>query len=202
VAAAGVRLVALTGGIATGKSYCLQQFARLGAPTISADQVARDVVAPGMPGLAAIARRFGAGVLQPDGGLNRASLAAIVFDDTAARRDLEAIVHPRVYEAILAWARAGHPDGSVLVADIPLLYETGRETDFDAVIVAACRRDQQLARLMARDGLPAAEAAKRLDSQMPIEEKVRRADYVIDTSKTFDDTDRGVQAVWNALRSR
>ena len=194
-----MRLVALTGGIATGKSYCLQRFAQLGARTISADQVAREVVAPGTQGLAQVVSRFGLAMLRSDGSLDRATLAAAVFADANARRDLEAIIHPRVYEAILAWARQDHPADAVLIADIPLLSETRREAGFDRVIVAACSREQQLARLIARDGLTPKEAEQRIATQMPIDEKAGRADYVIDTSKTLDDTDRGVLEVWLEL---
>jgi dephospho-CoA kinase len=197
----GVLLVALTGGIATGKSYCLERFTRLGAITISADRLARDAVVPGSIGLAAVVERFGPSMLGDDGTLNRAALASIVFADADARRELESIVHPHVYRAIRDWAAGDHPAGSVLIADIPLLYETGREADFDKVVVAACRADQQLARLMARDGISDAEARRRLASQLPIDEKARRADYVIDTSGTFADTDRGIQFVWDRLRS-
>jgi dephospho-CoA kinase len=197
----GVLLVALTGGIAAGKSYCLERFARLGAVTISADRLARDAVAPGTGGLAAVVERFGQSLLHEDGTLNRQALAAIVFADAGARRDLESIVHPRVYDAIREWAASDHHSGTILIADIPLLYETGRERDFAKTIVASCRPDQQIARLIARDRLTPSEAQRRIASQMPLEEKARRADYVIDTSGTFDETDRGIQTVWHALRS-
>jgi dephospho-CoA kinase len=196
-----VLLVALTGGIATGKSHCLDRLAQLGAVTISADQLARAAVAPGTRGLDLVIERFGRGVLHEDGTLNREALAGVVFADAAARRDLEAIVHPRVYDEIREWASGDYPPGTILIADIPLLYETGRDRDFEQVIVAACRPDQQLARLVGRDGLTPAEAQQRVDSQMPIAEKVGRATYVIDTSGTYEDTDRGIQSVWKALRS-
>lgn len=198
----GVPLVALTGGIATGKTHCLNRFAELGARTISADHLARDVVAPGTPGLEAVARRFGPDVLDADGALNRARLAAIIFADQDARRDLEAIVHPAVYAAIREWAERERMPGAILIADIPLLYETGREQDFDAVIVAACQPAQQLQRVMARDGLSDSEARQRIASQLPLEEKARRAGYVIDTSGSVEDTDRAIRQVWDALRTR
>ena len=198
----GVLLVALTGGIATGKSYCLERFEELGAVTISADRLARDAVAPGTSGLAGVIERFGPSVLAADGSLDRPVLAAIVFADAHARRDLESIVHPRVYEVIRDWAATERSAGTVLVADVPLLYETGHEGDFGAVIVASCRPDQQIARLMARDGLTESEAQQRIASQMAIEEKVRRADYVIDTSGAHEDTDRAIRSVWDALQAR
>lgn len=194
-------LVALTGGIATGKTSCLTRFQALGAKTISADQVARDVVAPGTSGLAAVVGRFGPHVLRPDGTLDRPKLGALVFGDAEARRDLERIVHPQVYAAIRAWAARERARGAILIADVPLLYETGREHDFDAVIVAACPPAQQLQRLIARDNLSESDARERIGSQLPIEEKVRRADYVIDTSGTYEGTYREVRRVWNALRA-
>src|SRR5690606_38762974 len=109
----------------------------------------REAVAPGTPGLAAIVSRFGTGMLHPDGSLDRARLADVVFKDEAARKDLEAIVHPAVRAAIEAFFAALPPGTPIGVADIPLLYETGREGEFDAVVVAACPREMQVARVMA-----------------------------------------------------
>ena len=204
---AGGRCVraALTGGIATGKSVCLAHFASLGAATLDTDQVARDVVAPGTPGHAAIIGRFGRQIVQADGSVDRSALGRIVFADEAARRDLEAIVHPAVYERVRTWfdeldrradANAGSAAG---IVGIPLLYETGHEGDFDRVVVAACSRQQQLARVMARDGLDEAAATQRVAAQWPIDEKARRADFVIDTSGTLADTRAGVERVWTLL---
>ena len=205
-AAAGatrVRRVALTGGIASGKSYCLAKFAAAGVPTIDADKLARDVVAPGSPGLRAIAARFGSEVIQADGQLDRAALGRLVFADEAARRELEAIVHPRVYAAITDWFShldAASPVAAFAIADVPLLYETDRASDFDCVVVAACTPAQQLERLTARDGLTPSEAQARIASQLPIEEKARRADYVIDTSGTMAKTDASLNDVLARLR--
>src|SRR4029453_3418036 len=128
---------ALTGGIATGKSYCLNRFGTLGVPTIDADPLARLAVAPGSPGLQAVRHRFGTQMVRADGSLDRAALARIVFSDRAAPADLEAIVHPDVYRRIREWF-AQLPFGTpVAIADIPLLFETGHAHDFDAVVVAA-----------------------------------------------------------------
>jgi dephospho-CoA kinase len=196
---------ALTGGIATGKSYVRGRLAALGVPTLDADLLARDAVARGTPGFRAVADRFGPGVVRPDGTLDRARLAAIVFTDDAARRDLEAIVHPAVYAAIEAWLAslsAQVPAPPVAVADVPLLFETGRAGAFDAVIVAACAPALQVARIMARDGLTETEARRRLAAQWPIEEKVRRADFVIETGGSFDETDRQVRDVHAELLRR
>lgn len=192
--------VALTGGIATGKSYCLARFAALGAPTIDADRLARDVVAPGTPALSAIVERFGGDVLQPGGALDRPALGRIVFADRGARADLEAIVHPAVYRRIREWY-ASLPPGRLAVADIPLLFETGHQHDFDRIVVCACSPEEQLRRLMARDDLPEADARARLAAQWPIGEKEARADHVIRTDGTFADTDMQVRRVFEVLNA-
>lgn len=193
--------VALTGGIATGKTYCLARFAALGVPVIDADRLARDAVTPGSPGLAAVIARFGREALAPDGTLDRSRLAARVFADPVARRDLEAIIHPIVYESIMAWgaglAAGGEPIG---LADVPLLFETGHATSFDRVVVAACPAEMQVQRLAARNGLGEADARRRLAAQWPIDEKRRAADYVIDTGGTFEESDRQIDEVWRALQ--
>jgi dephospho-CoA kinase len=189
--------VALTGGIATGKSRCLAAFAALGVPTIDADQLARDAVAPGTDGLRTLAERFGPTVTRADGTLDRHALGAIVFTDVQARRDLEAIVHPQVYAAIDAWF--GRLDTPLAVADIPLLFETGHAGDFDVVVVAACRPEQQRARLLARDHLSEAEADARIAAQWPLADKVAGADFVIDTSGTPDETDLNTREVMRVL---
>ena len=193
--------VALTGGIATGKSYCLARFARLGVPVVDADQLARAAVIPGSPGLRAIIDRFGPGVLGADGALDRPALGRIVFGDGKARAALEAIIHPEVYRHIREWF-ANLPAGTrVAIADIPLVFETGHNHDFDAVIVAACDPEEQVRRVMARDNLSAAEARARLAAQWPIEEKVKRATRVIWTDGGFAETDRQVVDTYNLLLS-
>lgn len=190
---------ALTGGIATGKSFCLDRFASLGAATIDADVLARDAVAPGSPGLAAVAARFGDGVLRADGTLDRARLGRIVFNDSAARAELEAIIHPDVYRRIEHWFANLPPGTRVGIADIPLLFETGHEHDFARVIVVACDPAEQLRRVMSRDHLTADQARARLGAQWPLDEKVRRADHVIRTDGTFAETEAQVAAVYRAL---
>ena len=193
--------VGLTGGIATGKSFCLGRFARLGVPVIDADVISRDVVAPGSSGLARIREHFGPAVITTDGSLDRAAMAAIVFSNRAARADLEAIIHPEVYRRINDWF-ANQPAGTPFaIADIPLLFETGHEHDFDAVIVCACEPFEQLRRLIERDGLTEQAARARLAAQWPIAEKIARADYVIHTDGTYDATDAQVRNVFDALRS-
>jgi dephospho-CoA kinase len=191
--------VALTGGIATGKSYCLAHFAELGVPVVDADRLAREAVVPGSPGLRAVVERFGSEVLAADGSLDRAALGRIVFDDPRARAALEAIVHPEVYRHIREWF-ANLPAGTrVAMADIPLVIETGHNHDFDAVVVAACQPDEQVRRVMARDRLPDRDARARLAAQWPIEEKVKRADHVIWTDNGFAETDRQIRDVYGQL---
>jgi dephospho-CoA kinase len=196
-----MRRVALTGGIATGKSYVRERFERLGVPTSDADTFARAVVAPGTDGLAEVVRAFGPGILDSEGALDRRRLAAIVFQEAERRKELEAIVHPAVRRATDAWFKHLEPTVQFAIADIPLLYETGRDRDFDAVIVTACVPATQLARLVARDGLAESEARLRIAAQLPIEEKIRRADYVIRTDGSFEETDRQVNEVFDKLRA-
>jgi dephospho-CoA kinase len=193
--------VALTGGIATGKSYVRERFDQLGVPTSDADTFARAVVAPGTDGLAEIVRAFGPDVLDAQGGLDRRRLASVVFADPDRRKELEAIVHPAVRYATDAWYAHLEPTVAFAIADIPLLYETGRDRDFAKVIVTACEPAAQLARVMARDRLSEAEARLRIAAQLPIEEKVRRADYVIRTDGSFEETDRQVRQVFETLRA-
>jgi len=192
--------VALTGGIATGKTYVLERFRRLGVPCLDADTLAHGVMAPGTEATTAIAARFGAEVLAEDGSVDRRRLGPIVFADASARRDLESIVHPAVYRAIAAGVRAFEALGgyAVAVVDVPLLFETDHAYEFDSVVVTACSEEQQMARMLER-GLSHAEARQRLAAQMPTVEKVRKADYVIKTDGTFEETDAQVEAVLSDL---
>jgi dephospho-CoA kinase len=194
------RRIALTGGIATGKSHVRAAFEQLGVPTIDADVLAHGAVAPGSAGLSAVVARFGSGIVDAAGVLDRKKLGAIVFADPAARMDLEAIIHPLVRKSIDEWFAALDPSRHPFaIADIPLLYETGRDADFEAVIVAACDAGTQMRRVMERDGLTEAEARQRLAAQLPIDEKIRRAGYVIRTDGTLEDTDRQVRELHRRL---
>jgi len=193
--------VALTGGIATGKSFCLGLFGSLGVPVIDADLLSRAAVAPGSAALSAVASRFGPSVLAPDGTLDRAALGRIVFGDRAARADLEAIVHPEVYRRIGGWFVTLPAGTRLAIADIPLLFETGHEHDFDRVIVCACDPAEQLRRVMARDRLSEREARARLDAQWPIAAKIRRADHVIVTDRTIAETESQVRTLYERLKA-
>ena len=190
--------VALTGGIATGKSYVLARFLRLGVPCLDADALAHGVEAAGTEATQRIATRFG-DVLAADGSVDRRKLGPIVFADPAARRELEAIVHPAVYRAIAAAIRGFELTGERLViVDVPLLFETGREKDFDRVIVTACSPETQLARLRER-GIADEAARQRLAAQWPTDKKVAGAHFVISTDGTFDETDRQVADIHKQL---
>ncbi|WP_461226406.1 dephospho-CoA kinase [Lacticaseibacillus suihuaensis] len=177
-------LLGLTGGIATGKSTVAAVFRRLGCPVVDADVIAREIVLPGRPALAAIAAAFGADMIRPDGTLDRRRLGDLVFNDAGKLAQLNAIDHPYLRAAIndaLAEAKAsGCP---VAVGEIPLLYETHYEDAFDGVAVVTLPPHVQLERLMARDGLTKAAALARINAQMPLAEKIARADYLIDNSQ-------------------
>lgn len=192
--------VALTGGIATGKSYVLDRLRARGVPCLDADDLAHGVMAPGTEATAAIAERFGADMLGASGGVDRARLGPLVFADAAARRDLEAIVHPAVYRALEAGLRAFErmESAPLVVAAIPLLYETGRAADFDKVVATTCTRERQRERLLAR-GLTVEDAEMRLAAQMSAREKAARADYVITTDGTTAETDAQVDRLLSTL---
>jgi dephospho-CoA kinase len=176
-----VRLVGLTGGIATGKSTFAAALRALGVPVVDADALARAVVAPGAPALAAIAAAFGEGVLGPDGALDRKRLGALVFSDAGLRRRLEAITHPAIRRAMQAeTARLAAEGHDLAFYDTPLLYEVGLESALALVVVVWAPPDVQRRRLAARDGLSPSDAEARLRAQWPIEEKVARADVVVE----------------------
>jgi dephospho-CoA kinase len=181
----------------------LATLAAAGIPTIDADTLAREAVAPGSPGLAAVLSRFGSTLADATGALDRKALAAIVFADPTARRDLEAIIHPQVRAATEQWfARMDPSQHPLAVVAIPLLYEAGREGSFDAVIATLCSPEAQLQRLMMRDGLTDSDARARLAAQLPAAEKAARADYVIRTDGTAGETDEQVRALVVSLQSR
>lgn len=194
-----MRLIGLTGGIASGKSTVAAIFERLGAQVVDADLLAREVVAPGEEALERIAAAFGAGVLTPDGALNRAALGEKVFADQAARRTLEEITHPAIRqraEKRLARLRAAGVATAFYVA--PLLIEAGVAARMDEVWVVYLDHATQLERLMARDGLTAAAAEARIASQMPMEEKKRLARIVIDNRGSREELEAEVLRLWRS----
>lgn len=176
--------IALTGGIASGKSAVAALFEAHGVPVIDSDVIAREIVAPGSPALAAIRQRFGDRVLQSDGSLDRRALREQVFADPAARRDLETITHPAIRERMQAWS--GTASGPYQIHMIPLLVEGGGRRDFDRVLVVDCPEALQIQRVMQRDGVDASSAQKILAAQASRAERLAIADDVI-----VNDGDRG-----------
>ena len=191
--------VGLTGGIASGKSTVANELARRGAVIIDADELAREVVEPGTPGLAAVVRRFGEGVLR-DERLDRAALARIVFADPQARRDLEKIIHPEVRRRA-AEREGALPHTAVVVHVIPLLVETGKESDFDLCVVVDVDRQTQLARLMARGPMSREEAESRIAAQATRELRLAAADIVIPNVGTLTELTKQVDDLWSDLIS-
>jgi dephospho-CoA kinase len=192
-----MRLIGLTGGIATGKSTVAGMLAKRGATVIDADELARRVVEPGQPAYTAVVERFGSEVVNPDGTLNRGRLGAVVFADPSARRDLERITHSRIGELMQRGiADAIAHDAPVAVVDIPLLYEATRDDMFEGVLLVYAPLAEQLRRMVSRDGFSEAEATARLDAQLPIEAKRDLGTWVIDNSGDLRDTERQVAAWW------
>lgn len=195
--------VGLTGSIGVGKSFVASVFVELGCHVLDADQTAREVVMPGTPGLKALTEAFGEEILNPDGTLDRKQLGALVFNDESQRQRLNHILHPfiiaRQDEIMNAW-EAEDPDG-IGIIDAALTIESGGYKRFDKLIVVHCRPEVQLERLMLRDKLSRDEALRRINSQMPQEEKQKFADYLIDTSDGFESTrSRSVQIYQNLIR--
>jgi dephospho-CoA kinase len=191
--------VALTGGIGSGKSLVAAELAARGAVIIDADVLAREVVEPGTPALAAIIDKFGPQIMR-DGKLDRSQLGAIVFADPDARRDLERIVHPAVRARAAELELAADPD-AVVVHVIPLLVETGQQEDFDVVVTIDVDHETQIQRLIARNGFSRAEAAARVDAQASSEERRTAADVVVDNNGNLDDLREQIAALWGVLTS-
>lgn len=190
--------VGLTGGIGSGKSTVAALLAGRGAVVIDADAIAREVVAPGTPGLADVVEEFGREVLTAQGELDRPRMGALVFADAEARRRLEAIVHPLVLDRIVA-IEAAAAAGDVVVQDIPLLVEGGRVDTFDAVVVVDVPTEVQVQRLVRDRGMSDAEAQARLDAQATREERLAVATYVVDNSGSVEELQARVDEVWAEL---
>jgi dephospho-CoA kinase len=196
--------VGLTGGIGAGKSEVTRRFAALGAHIIDADALAREVVAPGTPGLEAVIAEFGPGVRAGDGSLDRDAVAAIVFNDDEARSRLNGIVHPligeRVFE-LLAEYEAADPDG-ILINDVPLIAEAGVAERYEVIVVVDAPVETQLDRLVRLRGMTQEAAQARIDVQASREQRLALADYVIVNDGDLDSLQRQVDEVWAALQSR
>jgi dephospho-CoA kinase len=194
-------LVGLTGGIATGKSSVSEIFQRLGCVIIDADRLAREVVEPGQPALAAIVAEFGREVRKSDGTLDRKRLGAIVFADAGRRRRLEAITHPAIRERFARRVQALIEEDfrGIVVFDAPVMIESGNYKNMDRLVVVAADEATQMARLIGRDGISPEQARARIASQMPVAEKARLADHVIDNSGDRAATEAQVRRVHDAL---
>ncbi|HKC65726.1 MAG TPA: dephospho-CoA kinase [Pyrinomonadaceae bacterium] len=194
--------VGLTGSIGVGKSFVSSVFAELGCHVMDADKTAREVVAPGAPGLLAVVEAFGDEVLKLDGTLDRARLGAIVFEDEKKRLLLNSILHPFIIaaqdEQLREWEREDAL--GIAIVDAALMIESGGYKRFDKLIVVHCNADAQLERLMARNHISREEAERRIRAQMPQGEKKRYADFLIDTSNGFDDTRRQAEEVYEKLK--
>jgi dephospho-CoA kinase len=192
-----MRIIGLTGGIASGKSSVARILEALGVVVVDADQLAREAVAPGVEAYCSIVDEFGDGILNTDRSINRQALAKIVFADSAARRRLERITHPAIArlaeERLTALRNAGTP---VVVYMAPLLIEAGVTSRVDEIWVVYADRETQVVRLMLRDGLSRDEAQQRLAAQMPMEEKRTYGRIVIDNSGTPEETERQVKDLW------
>jgi dephospho-CoA kinase len=197
-------LIALTGGIAAGKSTVAARLRELGAHVISADELVRYVQRGGSPTLNAIRERFGVGVVDSGGELDRVALGRLIFDDAIARADLEALVHPAIgteFRARVADILSEEPN-AIIVYDIPLLVETKRANDFDGVIVLACDSEIRHDRLVAIRGLSSDDAWARINSQATEEARAGVADWLIDTNGSIDVTLARTDAVWHEIVSR
>ena len=197
-----MKLVGLTGGIASGKSTVAEILKRQGAAIINADVLAREVVEPGRQAWTEIVNTFGTAVLQPDRALDRQKLRAIIFDDPDARKKLESIIHPQVRalaeQRIREHAAAGY---AVIVYEVPLLFEGNLQEWLRPVILVACDVDTQRNRLQSRDNLSAAQAQKHIDAQMSLEQKRRLADYVVENNGDLENLQRQVEAVLNKIKT-
>jgi len=195
--------VAITGNIASGKSSLAGIWVRAGVPLVSADGLAREAVEPGTPGLEAVLRAFGPGIIGDDGTLDRDSLRGIVFRDPALRHQLEAILHPLINNLRKEWLQRQADKGSKLaVAEIPLLFEAGLEENFDLVVFVDAPSQERLRRLVEIRGLNPEEALRILDAQMSPDQKLTRADYVIHNSGTEVELEVRALALLDLLRAR
>jgi dephospho-CoA kinase len=196
----GVQLFGLTGGIASGKSAVARRLRARGVPVIDADQLAREAVMPGTRGLAEIVERFGGGVLDAEGNLDRKALARLVFGDEGERAALNAIVHPRVTALTMERAAELAERGEPLACyEAALIVENGLADAFRPLVVVSAPADVQIARAMARDGATEAEARARLAAQAPLAQKAAAADHVIDNRGTLEDLDRATDEVLEAI---
>lgn len=196
-------VVGLTGGIASGKTTVSKMFADLGIPIIDADDLAREVVEPGTPGLAAIVEEFGEDVLDEKGGLDRKKVADLVFGDEEARETLNAIMHPRIGAAGAKYVQGyqDHP-APYVIYEGALLVETGTHEGFSALVVVSAEESVQRLRLIARDGFTVHDANARIEAQLPLDRKVAVADFVVSNNGDLEGTRRQVNEIHEQLVAR
>ena len=197
--------VGLTGGLASGKSTVAALFRELGALHIDADRIAHELIGPGGAAESEAVARFGAGIVGQGGAIDRQALAAIVFADTRALADLNALVHPKVRETIarrITEAESEPGAAPVVIVDAALLVESGIHRDLDALVVVACDEPTQVARAVLRGGLSEDEARARISAQAPLRQKLAVADFVIDNGGAREDTERQARALWDDLLKR
>jgi dephospho-CoA kinase len=195
--------IAITGGAGTGKSTVARMFAELGAEVLDADRMARDAVAVGQPAWEELRRLYGNDYFNPDGSLNRSRLAQLVFADPAERRRLDGLIHPRVEAALKArLAELARRGVSLVMVEVPLLFETGREQAYERVIVVTAPEALQIRRLGGRDDRGEAEIRGMLAAQWPLADKVARADYVVDNGGSRENTWRQVKNIWGDLKNQ
>jgi len=195
--------IALTGGIACGKSTVSAMLAQLGASIIDADQISRSLTAPGGPALPAIRQAFGDGVFHADGTLNRPALSAVVFADAQAIQQLNAITHPLVQQQMEAQLETCRKNGAqIVILDVPLLFEANMQHMGDLVACVTAPEDIQIARMKSRNGYSREEALSRIRSQMPVGEKAARSDVVIDTNVPLEQLERNVQRLYQGWTAR
>lgn len=197
-----MRLIGLTGGIATGKSTVARMLAARGAVVVDADRIAREIVEPGKPAYDAVVRRFGREILAPDGTINRPKLAAIVFADDAARADLEAITHPEVAAEMSRRIEEHRDTDHVVVADIPLLVEAGSSGGFDAVLVVVAGPDQQVDRLERNRGTTKEDAGARIAAQASSDARRAVATHVIENTGSIGELELAVDEFWRGITAR
>lgn len=195
-------LVGLTGGIGSGKTTVARMLEARGAIVFDADLLARDAVEPGTPGYRQVVERFGPNVLAPEGGIDRGALAALVFADPAARRDLEAILHPEIRRLFAESTEAYRETDAVVVFSAPLLVETGMHTAFEVLVVVSAPVEMQVRRLMRDRGMSESAVRDRIAAQLPLEEKAEAADILIDNDGTLEELEGQVDRLWTELRAR
>lgn len=195
-------LVGLTGGIGSGKSTVARMLEERGAVVVDADDLSHRAIAPGTPGHEKVVERFGSNVLAPGGDVDREALASIVFADPAARRDLEAIVHPEVRRMFAEKAERYRDTDDVVVLSAPLIVESGMQGAFDVLLVVSTRVETQVRRLMRERGMSEGDVRARIAAQLPLEAEAEAADVIIDNEGTLEELEGQVDRVWEDLRAR